>query len=98
MLRIDRCRRCGKDDLMLNGMSMCQSCRTYYEELHKKLNTNEECAVMFVNAIKELATKQDNLDNLENYLSNHFDVWMENFANSPSGLASELKEFAEMEI
>lgn len=98
MLRIDRCIRCGKDDLMLSGMYICQSCRTDYEKLYEKLNTNEECAVMFVNAIKELATKQDNLDSLESYLSNHFDVWMKEFANTPSGLASELKHFAEMEI
>lgn len=59
---------------------------------------NKEYAEMFVSAIKELATKEDNLDNLESYLSSHFDVWMEKFANSPSGLASELKHFAEMEI
>ena len=59
---------------------------------------NKEYATMFVNAIKELATKEDNLDNLESYLSAHFDTWLERFANTPTGLASELKEFAEMEI
>lgn len=59
---------------------------------------DKEYATMFVNAIKELATKEDNLDNLELYLSNHFDVWMEKYANTPSGLATELKQFAEMEI
>jgi hypothetical protein len=59
---------------------------------------NKECATMFVNAIKELALKENNLDNLESYLSCHFDVWMEKYANTPSDLASELKEFARMEI
>ena len=59
---------------------------------------NKNYAEMFVNAIKELATKPDNLNNLESYLSNHFDVWMEKFANNPDGLATELKQFAEMEI
>ena len=59
---------------------------------------NEKNAVMFVNAIKELASKEDNLNNLKNYLSSHFDVWMEKFANNPVGLATELKNFAEMEI
>ena len=59
---------------------------------------NKECAKMFVNTIKELALKEDNLGNLESYLSHHFDVWMEKFANTPESLTSELKQFAEMEI
>lgn len=59
---------------------------------------NKEYAAMFVNAIKKLASNEDNLNNLESYLSHHFDVWMEKFANTPEGLASELKQFAEMEI
>lgn len=59
---------------------------------------NEKYAEMFVNAIKELASKQDNLDNFESYLSRHFDVWIEKYANTPAGLVTELKHFAEMEI
>lgn len=59
---------------------------------------NYEYATMFVNAIKELATKEDNLNNLELYLTYHFDDWMEKYANTPSGLATELKQFAEAEI
>lgn len=59
---------------------------------------NEEYAKDFVKAIKELASKPDNLDNLESYLSYHFDVWMEKFANTPGNLTSEMKHFAEMEI
>ena len=59
---------------------------------------NEECAKVFVEAIKTMASKPDNLDNFESYLSYHFDVWMEKFANSPEGLTSEVKHFAEMEI
>lgn len=59
---------------------------------------NEEYATMFVEAIKELASKPSNLDNLENYLSHHFDVWMEKFANTPAALTTELKHFADMEI
>ena len=63
------------------------------EETNKK-----ELAEMFVNAIKEIASKPDNLDNLECYLSHHFDVWMEKFANTPENITSELKHFAEMNI
>ena len=60
--------------------------------------TKEELAEKFINAIKEIASKPDNLDNLECYLSHHFDVWMEKFAYNPECLVSELKHFAEMEI
>ena len=60
--------------------------------------SNEECAKVFVEAIKTMVSKPDNLDNFESYLSYHFDVWMGKFANSPEGLTSEVKHFAEMEI
>ena len=59
---------------------------------------NEEYAKVFADAIRTLAEKPDNIQNLEWYLERHFDVWMEKFANTPSGLAYELKHFAEMEI
>lgn len=59
---------------------------------------NKKYAAMFVNAIKKLTSNEDSLNNLESYLSHHFDVWMEKFANTPESLASELKQFAEMEI
>ena len=60
--------------------------------------SNEECAKVFIEAIKTMVSKPDNLDNFESYLSYHFDVWMGKFANSPEGLTSEVKHFAEMEI
>ena len=53
------------------------------------------CAKAFVNAIKELASNPKKLDNLENYLSEHFDIWMEKYANTPEGIIYELKGFAE---
>lgn len=59
---------------------------------------NKECAKNFVDAIKEIASKPDNLDNLESYLSHHFDVWMEKFADTPENLTTEMKNFAEMKI
>ena len=40
----------------------------------------------------------ENIDNLEYYLENHFDVWMEKYAHTPEGLAHEMKSFAEMEM
>jgi hypothetical protein len=59
---------------------------------------NKESAHIFINAIRELASKPDNLDNLESYLSHCFDKWLEKFANTPENMAAEMKEFAEMEI
>ena len=59
---------------------------------------NDKLALEFVKAIKTLAEKPDNLDNFECYLSHHFDVWMEKFANTPENLTAEIKMFAEMEM
>ena len=60
--------------------------------------SKEELATLFINAIKELANKPNNLENLGFYLENHFDVWMEMYANTPEKLVSELNSFAKMEI
>ena len=59
---------------------------------------NEKLTIMFCGAIEKLAQNPENLANLENYLSCHFDVWMQKFANTPEGLAAEMKHFANMEI
>lgn len=55
-------------------------------------------AQQFCAAIKTIAEKPDNLDNLECYLSYHFGIWLEKWANTPEGLVSEMKNFAEMQI
>lgn len=57
---------------------------------------NEECAKVFVEAIKTMASKPNNLDNFESYLAQHFDTWMKTWANSPEGLAYEVENFANM--
>ena len=59
---------------------------------------HEHTAAQFVDAIRTIASKPDNLDNLESYLSYHFDKWLEKWANTPKGITAELKSFAEMEI
>ena len=58
----------------------------------------KQAAADFVEAIKLIATKPNNLDNLESYLSRHFSEWISKWANSSKNLAAEMKEFAEMEI
>lgn len=58
----------------------------------------EEQAIQFCNSIRTLANKPENLNNLESYLTYHFDEWLEKWATTPENIAAEMKEFAEMEI
>ena len=58
----------------------------------------EQLAHEFAEAIRMFAEKPDNIDNFERYLSYHFDVWMEKYANCPENLTDEFKYFAEMEM
>lgn len=58
----------------------------------------ENEAADFCNAIKRLAENPDSLENLESYLSGHFQHWLEKFADKPENIAAELAAFAEMEV
>ena len=55
-------------------------------------------AEQFCNAIRELANKPENLQNLESYLEYHFDKWMEKYASTPDDMATEMSNFAQMEM
>lgn len=59
---------------------------------------NEKLAREFIEAIKTMVEKRENLENFWSYLSHHFDVWMETYANTPEKLTAEVKRFAEMEV
>lgn len=59
---------------------------------------HERTAKQFCEALKTIAAKPENLDNLELYLSMHFSEWLEKFANTPERITAELKEFANMVI
>ena len=63
-----------------------------------KKEAQAKAAANFVNAIKIIANKPENLDNLESYLSYHFSEWLEKFANTPEGIAAEMREFAEIDF
>ena len=72
-------------------------------EIRRKGGVNMECkheqtAKQFCDAIRTIASKPENLENLESYLSMHFSKWLEKFANTPEALAAEMREFARMEI
>ena len=55
-------------------------------------------AAQFCNAIRELANKPENLQNLESYLEWHFDKWLEKYASTPDCIAAEMSDFAQMEM
>mgnify|MGYP003554451909 CR=1 FL=1 len=59
---------------------------------------HEQTAREFCNALRTIAGKPENLENLEIYLSMHFPEWLEKFANTPENITAELKNFADMEI
>lgn len=59
---------------------------------------HEKTATQFCDAIRTLANKPENLENLEHYLSYHFAAWLEKYANTPEGMAAEMLEFANMII
>ena len=54
-------------------------------------------AAQFCNAIRELANKPENLQNLESYLEWHFDKWLEKYASTPDCMAAEMSNFAQMD-
>lgn len=56
----------------------------------------EEEARQFCAAIKKLAANEAALDNLESYLSMHFDKWLKHYADYPGGITYELETFAEI--
>lgn len=88
---VSRCEHAGKDREFVcrNGVS----CRVISDA-----DSVQKAAADFVEAIKVIAQKPQNLDNLQSYLSMHFRRWMKKTANSPEALAAELQIFANMEI
>lgn len=59
---------------------------------------NKKLAQDFCNAIKLLAEKPENLENLEHYLTHCFYTWYNIIVTTPEELVSELAHFAEMEL
>jgi len=47
---------------------------------------NQEAAQDFCEAIRTIASKPENMANLEYYLAAHFDAWLEKWANTPETL------------
>lgn len=64
----------------------------------EKIKMYKDEAKIFVNAIRTIAEKEGNLENLESYLSMHFGAWLNKYANTPEGIAAEMRDFSEMDI
>ncbi len=58
----------------------------------------EHEAQQFCKAIKAIASDTERLNNLESYLTYHFDTWLERWANTPEGISADLQAFAEMKL
>ena len=53
-------------------------------------------AKIFCDAIRKMAANPETIDNFESYLSYHFKVWYDKYANTPEGLISEFKQFSKI--
>lgn len=98
MIKYDNCKDCkancehagkNREFVCMNGVS----CKVAYTQDEQKKTATE-----FINAIKTIAEKPDNLANFESYLSSHFLEWVKRYTNTPEDLTAEMKAFAEMEI
>ena len=58
----------------------------------------EQTAKQFCEALRTIAGKPENLENLKSYLSYHFAEWMNKYANTPENITAELISFADMNI
>lgn len=57
----------------------------------------EQAAEEFCEAIRLCAEKPDNLKTLEHHLANHFDTWLEKYANKPENFVEEMSIWANLE-
>ena len=77
---------------------------TLYDENGDEIGTDytattyENEAREFCEAIKQLANNPAALENLQFYLSKHFAIWLEKWANTPAEMAGELKAFSKIEF
>lgn len=79
----------------------CEEYEIFFDERGNILSSyfyNEYYARNFISAIKILASKPDNLDNFESYLSHHFSSWLEKYTKNPDIFIAEINYFAEMEV
>ena len=97
MVKYDNCKNCashceyaGKDrEFVCPGG---KSCKVLYSP-----ERASKAAADFVGAIKLIAAKPDNLDNLESYLSRHFSEWVSKLANTHECLAAEMARHADID-
>ena len=62
------------------------------------MNNNEINSKVLCNAIRKFAENPAAIENFEDYLSHHFEIWLEKYASTPDNLANEFKEFSTIEF
>lgn len=55
---------------------------------------HEAAAREFCDAIRAIAANAEALENLESYLSYHFQAWLQHYCTTPEGITDELQQFA----
>ena len=55
---------------------------------------HEAAAREFCAALSAIARNAEALDNLESYLSYHFQAWLQHYCTTPEGITEELQQFA----
>ena len=87
------------------GTEECPVCHyvgalSWFDDTEKEVDVNchDNLAKKFCDAIKTMASKPENLDNFELYLTYHFPEWMKKYANDPESLVAEFVDFATMDI
>jgi hypothetical protein len=78
------------------------SATNYISDKSERVLITQRVTDVLLNNYSPVAFVNGDLDKFaDNYIiasNDRLDIWMEKFANTPSGLASELKHFAEMEF
>lgn len=62
------------------------------------MNRYKDQAAIVAAALRTFAERPENIDNFESYLSQHFEIWLEKYANTPENIAAELVNFSTMEV
>lgn len=63
---------------------------------HTETENNISNALIVQEALKNFAKNPEGIENFCSYLSYHFAEWLNKYANTPEGLASELLNFSKI--
>ena len=61
------------------------------------MEENRKNAETVQKALENFSNHPERIENFVSYLERHFSIWMQKYASTPEGLATELLHFSEME-